>query len=65
MTSKPRGYALIVNNINFEDEEHYPTRKGAENDEIAMQEMLRQFYFIVETHRNKKYSVSTLTCKEI
>lgn len=54
MDSKPRGYALVVNNINFNDEELYPTRKGAENDERSIEEMLKQFYFEVETHRNKK-----------
>lgn len=57
MMSNPRGYALIINNVYFNDEE-YPTRNGAHNDERAMGELLRELYFQVEIHRDKTKQVN-------
>lgn len=55
MMSKPRGFALIINNINFE---HLPVRNGAQNDELALKDLLGKLYFEVESHRNKTKNVS-------
>lgn len=55
MDSNPRGLALIVNNINIQSEEE---RKGAENDEYRLQELLKQLHYQVEVHRDKTARVS-------
>jgi len=56
MTSRRRGYALIINNINFSDDD-YPVRNGAENDEVRLTDLLEQLYFTVERHRDKTRKV--------
>ncbi|KAL0268225.1 UNVERIFIED_CONTAM: hypothetical protein PYX00_010252 [Menopon gallinae] len=53
MNSYPRGCALIINNIEFEDSDSFPYRSGAENDQKRLKEMLEQLYFTVEEHKNK------------
>ncbi|EEB16591.1 Caspase-3 precursor, putative [Pediculus humanus corporis] len=53
MDSNPRGFALIVNNIDFDDSEEYKTRYGADNDEYRLKLLLEQLFYVVEVHRNK------------
>lgn len=57
MDSNPRGFALIINNIDFDDSEEYRTRHGADNDEYRLKELWEKLHFEVEVHRNKSASV--------
>lgn len=53
MNSNPRGLALIINNIDFDDPEEFPTRDGADNDEWRLKELWEKLHFRVEVFRNK------------
>ncbi|CAG0915895.1 unnamed protein product [Notodromas monacha] len=53
MMSKPRGYALIMNNEVFDYELELKTRTGSEVDVMSLKDVLEQCDFKVEIHRNK------------
>ena len=59
MSSSPRGYFFMINNIQFvnniEDE-----RIGSEVDERNLEELFTQFGYIVVKYRDEGLEVSTL-----
>jgi len=54
MQSKPRGYALIINNQDFDIPETYPFRKGAHVDSENLDNLFSQLGFEVLRYKNLK-----------
>ncbi|PNF19850.1 Caspase-2 [Cryptotermes secundus] len=52
MSSKPRGYFFMINNVEFVNNIFDP-RKGSLVDEENLHELFREFGYIVESHRNQ------------
>jgi len=51
LTSSPRGLALIINNVEF-DNDMYSYRKGGEVDSDNLEQLFTQLGFKVESHLN-------------
>ena len=54
MTHVPCGYAVIINNIVFDEGTRLETREGSEVDVAKMTKLFEWLQFKVEVHRNKK-----------
>ena len=54
MTNVPCGYAVIINNIEFDKGTGLDCREGSEVDVTRMTELFEWLQFKVEVHRNKK-----------
>jgi hypothetical protein len=59
MRSSPRGYFFMINNVQFMDNIE-KVRIGAEVDERNLEELFKQFGYIVEKHRDEGLEVGSL-----
>jgi hypothetical protein len=57
MSSKPRGYCFIINNVEFVNN-IMNTRNGARVDEKNLSELFRELGYIVESHRDQGLEVN-------
>ena len=56
MGSKPRGYFLMINNVEFTNNIE-KTRKGSEVDEQNLKDLFEQLGFVVEPYRDQGLEV--------
>jgi len=54
MLSRPRGYALIINNLEFDDPDRFPNRKGAQVDGENLEILFTELGFRVMSYKNMK-----------
>jgi len=57
--SSPKGYFFMINNVQFVND-IMDTRIGAEVDERNLEELFKQFGYIVEKYRDEGLEVGTL-----
>jgi hypothetical protein len=57
MSSKPRGYFFMINNVEFVNN-IFLTRKGSLVDEKNLSELFRDLGYIVESHRDQGLEVN-------
>jgi hypothetical protein len=64
MGSSPRGYFFMINNVQFVNNID-DVRNGAEVDERNLEELFKQFGYIVEKHCDQGLEVGTLCTHNI
>jgi len=55
MTSSPRGFCLIINNIEFLND-IFPRRRGSETEAVRLRDVFRELHFTVDLFTNLKKS---------